>query len=333
VNNLISKFSVLFFVSLIALSTSAFSQNNRVVGSSQALPMKDFPVQCMSLCEQQARAYDAIKDAVKRTSHSFYGCGSYPATFGSPGEPMRSLVDKIRTGQLNAAANIEFDKEYIQNVKAGKFSSVYTPDEYAYIVASKELDICVLSNLIGVTYTGNLKDNNPTHTNPRLNNTQNPSSGGLGNQTSNSSQQQQLQAAVIQSQTRAREAQQRGDADAQRRGRRVHDPAAEAHDCLSVDPSGLFGAMVNNCSYKVNYTVCAFKPRDEKALDSGWLTSLNCEKHQFGTDSVGSNNRQTQHTKGTERLHWFACKDPAWPLETSFEGGEIVGRCRPLMGN
>lgn len=148
-----------------------------------------------------------------------------------------------------------------------------------------------------------------------------------------SNQSQQLQASAQQAQATAVNVQQRADADAQRRGRRVHDPAAEAHDCLEVDFTGLFGAMKNKCSYKVHYVFCAFKPRDEKALNSGWLTGLNCENHKFGADFISPNSSTAQHTKGTERIHYFACKDPAWAVDYSFEGGEIKGRCRNVGGN
>jgi hypothetical protein len=123
----------------------------------------------------------------------------------------------------------------------------------------------------------------------------------IPNQPNNVSQ-QQLQAAVTQSQTRAREAQQRGDADAQRRGRRMHDPAAEAHECI--------------------------RPKSDS-----WLTSMDCEKQQFGSWEVGPNRQSAAHTKGAESIHWFACKNPAWALDKSFDGGQIQGRCRVVGGN
>jgi hypothetical protein len=324
--NLISKFSVLFFVSLIALGTSAFSQNNRVVGSPQALPMKDFPVQCMSLCEPQARAYDAI---IKK-DWTFFGCGNFPDTFGGmPNAPIGSIIQKIRIGDLDPIQWISMESKKIQDIKAGNPPYDHTPDKSNYSLISSELRICVLSNLIGVKYTGNLKDNNPTHTNPRLNNTQNPNSGGLGNQASNSSQQQQqqqLQAAVTQSQTRAREAQQRGDADAQRRGRRVHDPAAEAHECISVLQGG-FGGFKNSCGYRVNVTSCNQNPR---VVPGGmnWSADFDCAKGQFGLYNPDANGSEGAHTRNSEFVHWFACKAPALPLDVSYEGGGLRGRCR-----
>jgi hypothetical protein len=93
------------------------------------------------------------------------------------------------------------------------------------------------------------------------------SSSTNNNSTADSSpDQQRAQAQINEVQQRTREVQARADADAQRKGKRSHDPAAEAHQCLTVDPSGLFGAMVNSCPYKVWYTFCAYKPRESNAL-------------------------------------------------------------------
>jgi hypothetical protein len=149
----------------------------------------------------------------------------------------------------------------------------------------------------------------------------------IPNQPNNVSQ-QQLQAAVTQSQTRAREAQQRGDADAQRRGRRMHDPAAEAHECIRPIFTGLYGAFENTCNFPVYYSYCAFRPKSDS-----WLTSMDCEKQQFGSWEVGPNRQSAAHTKGAESIHWFACKNPAWALDKSFDGGQIQGRCRVVGGN
>jgi hypothetical protein len=154
------------------------------------------------------------------------------------------------------------------------------------------------------------------------------SNGQQNNVPSQDSQQHQLQAAVTQSQTRAREAQQRGDADAQRRGRRVHDPAAEAHECIRPIFTGLYGAFENTCNFPVYYSYCAFRPKSDS-----WLTSMDCEKQQFGSWEVGPSRQSAAHTKGAESIHWFACKNPAWALDKSFDGGQIQGRCRVVGGN
>ncbi|NJS37485.1 MAG: hypothetical protein HC765_15535 [Brachymonas sp.] len=216
------------------------------------------------------------------------------------------------------------------------------PGSIDYVSLKKSLEVlCVLNSQQGSIPSGGTSI-------PATNNTQTANQGNTGNnspqncQTNDSrlsSQQakpQQLQALQQQNQAaqaNARSVQQRADADAQRRGRRMHDPAAEAHNCLEVDFTGLFGAMKNNCPYKVHYVFCAYKPRDEKALDSGWLTGLNCENQQFGANEVGPNRASTQHTKGAEAIHYFACKDPAWAMDASFEGREISARCRVVGGN
>jgi hypothetical protein len=161
---------------------------------------------------------------------------------------------------------------------------------------------------------------------------QNSTSSVFSNQNnpSNSSQHQsqQLQAAAAQAVNRARESQQQGDADAQRRGRRVHDPAAEAHECIRPIFTGLFGSFENSCNYPVHYSYCAYRPKSDS-----WLTILDCEKQQFGSAEVGPNRQSAAHTKGAESIHWFACKNPAWALDKSFDGGQIQGRCRVVGGN
>jgi hypothetical protein len=154
------------------------------------------------------------------------------------------------------------------------------------------------------------------------------SNQAAGAAVSNSAQEPQPQAIVTQSQNRARESQQRGDADAQRRGRRVHDPAAEAHDCIRPIFTGLFGSFENSCNYPVYYSYCAYRPKSDS-----WLTTLDCEKQQFGSWEVGPNRQSAAHTKGAESIHWFACKNPAWAVDKSFDGGQIQGRCRVIGAN
>jgi hypothetical protein len=310
---------------LTTISTLTFSQSRNsgtVSGTPLAVPMKDFPLQCVALCEPQARAYDAIKN----TRYSFIGCGDYPQMYGGmPGAPMSSLVNKFRTGQLDASRVIDEVKKGIQDIRTGKSTYRYTPDENIYFLLSQELNLCVLSNLSGVKHTGDLKDANSTNMNSRSRDTQNRNTGNLVNPP-DSVQQQQLQAAATQAVNRARESQQRGDADAQRRGRRVHDPAAEAHECISVLQGG-FGGLKNSCGYRVNVVSCNQNPR---VVPSGlnWSASFDCEKGQFGLYNLDANSSEGAHTRNSEHVHWFACKAPASPLDVAYEAGELRGRCR-----
>lgn len=132
-----------------------------------------------------------------------------------------------------------------------------------------------------------------------------------------------------QSAARARETQAKGDADAKRQGRRRHDPAMEAHECMKPNFGGLYGGMINSCPYKVNYTYCGFRPSE-----NSWLKDImDCEMQKFGLDAASANREDAAHTKGVESIHWFACKDPAMPMDSSFEGGQIQARCRILFAN
>ena len=145
----------------------------------------------------------------------------------------------------------------------------------------------------------------------------------------NSAQQPQQQESAQKAAAQAREAQAKGDADAQRQGRRRHDPAMEAHECIQPNFGGLYGGMVNSCPYKVNYTYCGSRP-----TENSWLKDImECEKQKFGADGVGPNRESASHTKGVQSIHWFACKDPALPMDSSFEGGQIQARCRVLFAN
>lgn len=144
-------------------------------------------------------------------------------------------------------------------------------------------------------------------------------------QTANTPEQQMTQRATAQ----ARETQAKGDADAKKQGRRRHDPAMEAHECIQPNFGGLYGGMVNSCPYKVNYTYCGSRP-----TENSWLKDImECEKQKFGADGVGPNRESASHTKGVQSIHWFACKDPALPMDSSFEGGQIQARCRVLFAN
>ncbi|NOS98054.1 MAG: hypothetical protein HOP25_06235 [Methylotenera sp.] len=107
--------------------------------------------------------------------------------------------------------------------------------------------------------------------------------------------------------------------------RRRHEPENEAHKCISPDFGGLYGGMENTCNFKVWYTYCGYHP-----TENSWLTGMNCEKQSFGSDEVGPGKQDAAHTKGVEKLFWFACKDPAWPVDVEFVDGDIKGRCHTL---
>ncbi|MEQ1531520.1 MAG: hypothetical protein ABL925_19570, partial [Methylococcales bacterium] len=109
--------------------------------------------------------------------------------------------------------------------------------------------------------------------------------------------------------------------------RRRHEPENEAHNCIKPDFGGLYGGMENTCNFKVWYTYCGYRP-----TENSWLTGMSCEKQSFGSDIVGPGKQSASHTHGVEKLYWFACKDPAWPVDVEFVDGDIKGRCHTVGG-
>jgi hypothetical protein len=136
-------------------------------------------------------------------------------------------------------------------------------------------------------------------------------------------QQQASQAQQLAQQNQAR-------ADQARHGkRRRHEPENEASQCIQPDFGGLYGGMKNTCNFKVWYTYCGYRPKE-----NSWLTGMNCEKQSFGSDSVGPGRTSAAHTKGVELLYWIACKEPAWTVDTEFVPGQgLRGRCHTVGGN
>jgi hypothetical protein len=119
-------------------------------------------------------------------------------------------------------------------------------------------------------------------------------------------------------------------ADQERQGKRkTHDPAAEAHQCIKIDPnpSGNFGAFINGCGYKVNFVTCNYRPRNTQG-GFNWADSANCEKNGIGLHTPGAGASVAAHNRGTEKVYWFACKAPASPTDARFVAGSgITARC------
>lgn len=109
--------------------------------------------------------------------------------------------------------------------------------------------------------------------------------------------------------------------------RRRHEPENEAHNCIKPDFGGLYGGMENTCDFKISYTYCGYRPTEKS-----WLTGMSCEKQSFGAGFVSPGRQDAAHTHGVEKLHWFACKDPAWPVDVEFVDGDIKGRCYTVGG-
>ncbi len=132
-----------------------------------------------------------------------------------------------------------------------------------------------------------------------------------------------LQSETQQAQQRARDNQTRADQDAQRKGKRSHEPAAEAHECVDVDASGSYGGLVNKCNYPIEVQYCNFRPKKDS-----WAAQLECGK-SGGLTTVGAGKTSANHVKNTETVFFFACKKPALPSDVTYvEGKGLSGRCR-----
>jgi hypothetical protein len=121
------------------------------------------------------------------------------------------------------------------------------------------------------------------------------------------------------------------EADQKRRGKRkVHDPAAEAHHCLAVnqnDPG--FGSFVNKCNFKIDYAFCNYNPNK-----NSWADFHNCEGRSGNAGSIRANGMDAAHVNNTETVYFFACKSPAWPLDTEYVAGKgLSGRCYNVGGS
>ncbi|MEQ1526231.1 MAG: hypothetical protein ABL911_05770 [Gallionella sp.] len=97
-------------------------------------------------------------------------------------------------------------------------------------------------------------------------------------------------------------------------------PKSHRTHCLQIDKRYSSMGMLNTCNQRVAFAYCT---------DRG---SFSCSGHQKGLSSVGPN-RWTLIGAGVNdgRIHWHECSAPEdeglYPIETRFEGSELVGRC------
>lgn len=153
-----------------------------------------------------------------------------------------------------------------------------------------------------------------------------PQSQSQGNsQSSRPTTDPQMDRITQASQQLTQERQARADAASRSAGRKTHDPAAEAHDCLSRRKNTLYGGFVNSCGYEVHYAFCNMNPTKDS-----WASSFNCENRDgIGAWQVGGNREAAAHTNGAPHTYWFACKAPAYPGDLEYVPGQgLVGRCR-----
>lgn len=134
-------------------------------------------------------------------------------------------------------------------------------------------------------------------------------------------QQQKIEDKMSQSQQLAESTQ--AKADVARQGKRkTHDSAAVASQCIKVNRTGTYGSLDNVCNFKINYVECHYQPNDDYLV---------CEKQRFGAGAIGPNKKELSLVKNVEAVYWFACKEPAWPLDREFidnaQGRGISARC------
>jgi hypothetical protein len=224
---------------------------------------------------------------------------------------------KQKYDELYYMSDEEFEKERV--ISNRSFTSKFVNEAGAampFWEAVRNHGICMINEMRRIRASKSSISNQPQTNNSNL------------SQSSDSQQAQQLKQRAQESQQQAQQNQQRVEQDRKGRRRR-HEPENEASHCIQPDFGGLYGGMKNTCNFKVWYTYCGYRPSEKS-----WLTGMNCEKQSFGSDSVSPGRTSASHTKGVQMLYWFACKEPAWTVDTEFvPGSGIRGRCHTVGGN
>ena len=288
----------------------------------------------ISVTDTQIAKYSQVsgKTFTKNQYHELVKSGVYPdvdfsfsvgfSTIATPGiEDPQKRTRQLRSNESYSIILKKLQDKYATPSPSENYGKpVPTKDIYNYAAVQAYLNCMdnsgARSNSSSTQYKGS------TQTQQSQNNNSNQS------QSSDSQQSQQLKQRAQESQQQAQQNQQRADQD--RKGkRRRHEPENEASHCIQPDFGGLYGGMKNTCNFKVWYTYCGYRP-----TENSWLRGMNCEKQSFGSDSVSPGRTSAAHTKGVQMLYWFACKEPAWTVDTEFVAGSgIRGRCHTVGGN
>ena len=233
-------------------------------------------------------------------------------------------IQNVAIGELNTGVSqtkIQSVKSAIQDQKQNLSTGRYEPNQARAVIAHLEYQLCILTN----GAEANTKPIQEKATEPR--NRQTPTQNTNPQPNSQPPSVQSPSASIEDSKRRALGLQARGDAAAQKKGRRVHSAALEAHDCVSLDRTLglLYGGFRNSCPYKIVVSYCNFRPKPDT-----WGQGVNCEKKQgIGATFIGANQGSVDHTNGAEFVYWFACRDPSWPVEAEYTSGHgLMARCR-----
>jgi hypothetical protein len=211
---------------------------------------------------------------------------------------------------LSQSERLKLREKWISWLEASRRDNSSLIVRKNFETATLSHNLCLLASYTGSSgSTANVQEQSNRLTQPQ--------------ETSQSAQQQSQQAQQSAQQTQAR-------ADQQRQGKRkTHDPAAEAHECISIDKSGSgnFGAFKNQCPYPVNFYSCNEKPR---IIQGGfnWSADFDCAKPSLGLYTPKGNSSVAAHNRNTEFVHWYACKAPAMPADATYTPGKgIEARC------
>jgi hypothetical protein len=245
------------------------------------------------------------------------------------------LRERGRNSVSEIQSKIESSKEYIVYLNNSKdFSAAYREQSYTYhlyMICMNESELDFIRNRTSDTSNATRQQQSQQQSNQSQPQRPQQSQQLTQQNHQRSSDAEELAASnrIIGSQKQStQEFQQKAD-QARQGKRRRHEPENEASHCIQPDFGGLYGGMKNTCNFKVWYTYCGYRPSERS-----WLTGMNCEKQSFGSDSVMPGNTSASHTHGVQQLYWFACKEPAWPLDHEFVvGSGIRARCYTVGGN
>jgi type II secretory pathway pseudopilin PulG len=222
------------------------------------------------------------------------------------------------TSELRAVS--ESSKNYVKETDANKD----LPADYKQHKRSESAAItCIVLSVLDERGSVN---NLPINQAPQQLRPDQPQQSSQQNQAAQQ-QSQQAQQQAQQAQQQAQKTQARAD-QARQGQRKTHDPAAEANECIEIDKDpGVFGAFKNKCDYKVNFSTCNYKPRI-KTGGFNWSADFDCEQQKFGLHTPDGGEAVTSHNRNTEMVYWFACRSPAFPVDTEFvPGSGVRGRC------
>jgi hypothetical protein len=78
-----------------------------------------------------------------------------------------------------------------------------------------------------------------------------------------------------------------------------------AHQCVSLIKEGnLTGGFTNTCPFPIRFAWCAYRPKKGE-----WSDTADCAKTtSFGNNFLPAGGRTAEHTKGAEKIVWFACR-------------------------